>query len=189
MKKKGRTRCLPPSTSWPRTNLLTFSFTTVLAVLGIALSSNIGVENVNKFLYLIPYFLIIPFEGRIAYYRLIHARISAYLEMMIPQDRSLNIAGKKAPEKQTWFFIVIAFLNNFEMFFLSSATAIVFYCKYPYPTEGKLSQMDWLMLSLPLVLSVFVGVIIVYTFNYEKWKSRYRKEWEKHKDSSILIAY
>lgn len=114
-----------------RTSLLTFSFTTVLAILGIALSDNGG--NINPFAYLVPYLLIIPFEGRIAYYRLIHARISAYLEMVTPQDTSLDIAGEKVPEKQTWFFSRIALLNNCEMLFPSAATAIVFYGKYPFP--------------------------------------------------------
>lgn len=43
--------------------------------------------------------------------------------------------------------------------------------------------MDWLMLALPIVLSAFVGVTVAYTFNYGKWKARYRSEWEKYKDS------
>ena len=164
-----------------RTNLLTFSFTTVLAILGIALSNN-G-ENINPVAYLVPYLLIIPFEGRIAYYRLIHARVSAYLEMVTPQDTSLDIAGEKVPEKQTWVFNIIALLNNCEMLFLSVATAIVFYGKYPFPSVKEFSQMDWLMLALPIILSAFVGVTVAYTFNYGKWKSHYRKEWEKHRDS------
>ena len=163
-----------------RTTLLTFSFTTVLAILGVAISSRL--ENVYPVIYLVPYFLIVPFEGRIAYYRLIHARVSAYLEMVTPKDRSLSIAGVKVPEGQTWFFHVIAVLNNYEMFFLSIATAIVFYVKYPYPTCAGFAPLDWALLSAPIIFTTFVGITIVYTFNYEKWKARYRAEWEKHRN-------
>ena len=161
-----------------RTSLLTFSFTTVLAILGIALSSD--AKNVSPFAYLIPYLLIIPFEGRIAYYRLIHARISAYMELIIPQDRCLDIWGKAVPEKQTRFFNIIAFLNNYEMLFLSVATAIIFYTKYPFPTLKEFSLTDLFMLVIPIIASAFVGVIVAYTFNYNKWKKYYHCEWEKH---------
>lgn len=169
-----------------RTSLLTFSFTTVLAILGIALSDK-G-ENTPPILYLVPYLLIIPFEGRIAYYRLIHARISAYIEMVIPEDVSLDIAGTQVSEKQTWFFNIIAILNNYEMLFLSIATAIVFYCKYPFPLWDEFSKVDWIMLIVPIIFSTFVGVTVAYTFNYSKWKAHYRKEWEKHRVLKLFIV-
>ncbi len=161
-----------------RTNLLTFSFTTVLAILGIAISNNS--ENVNPLVYLVPYILIIPFEGRIAYYRLIHARISAYLEMVVPEDTTLDTIGVHVPEKQTKFFDVIAALNNYEMFLLSLATAIVFYLKYPFPSLNAYSRIDWLMFVVPFILSGFVFLITAYAFDYGKWKERYRDEWNKY---------
>lgn len=160
-----------------RTSLLTFSFATVLAILGIAISSD--AEKVNPFLYLVPYMLIILFEGRIAYYRLIHARISAYLELVIPEDRHLDILGENVPEGQTGFFNVIAILNNYEMVFLSVATAVVFYIKYLFPAQDGLSAADGLILMLPVIASALVGIIVAYTYNYGKWKRQYRREWEK----------
>lgn len=51
-----------------RNTLLTFSFTAVLAVLGIAISTD--VSEMNPWICLIPFFLIIPFSARISYYRL-----------------------------------------------------------------------------------------------------------------------
>jgi len=93
----------------------------------------------------------------------------------------MDIVGKKVPEKQTRFFNVIAVLNNYEMLFLSVATAIVFYCKYPFPPLIKFSKLDWLMLILPIVFSSFVGLTVAYTFNYGKWKTRYFNEWERSK--------
>lgn len=162
-----------------RTSLLTFSFTAVLAILGIALSDKSS--NVPPLAYLLPYLLIIPFEGRITYYRLIHARISAYMEMVIPEDRSLDIAGVEVPEKQTWFFNIIALLNNCEMLFLSAATTLVFYCKYPFPWGEKFSNKECIMFLIPAIPFAFVIKIISYTYNYGKWKARFRREWEKHR--------
>ena len=46
-----------------RNNLLTFAFTTVLAVIGIAFA-NLD-KDIPPLLYLLPHFLIIPFAARI----------------------------------------------------------------------------------------------------------------------------
>lgn len=161
-----------------RTSLLTFAFTTVLAILGIAIS-NSG-ENVNPLVYLIPYLLIIPFEGRISYYRLIHARISAYLELAVPKDTTLDIIGERVPEKQSRFFDVIAILNNYEMLFLSFATTAVFYTKYPFPCVNEFSNKDLFMFITPIILFAFVGLIGAYAFDYGKWKKKYSEEWKKY---------
>lgn len=159
-----------------RTSLLTFSFTTVLAILGLALTANI---YVNPITYLVPYCLIIPFQARISYYRLIHARVSAYMEEFCPEDVKFSILAVEVPEKQTGFFAVIARLVNYEMFILSCATAALFYFKYSFPTLQNFSGKDWIMLSLPVALSALVFAIITYAYNYGEWKKRYRAEWKK----------
>lgn len=159
-----------------RTNLLTFAFTTVLAVLGLALS--VDNDTINVIAFLVPYFLIIPFEGRIAYYRIIHARISAYLEVVIPADRSLDIIGVAVPEKQSNFFNIIVLLNNYEMFFLSCATALVFYSKYPVSLQA-FQMKDYFLCLIPLVLSAFVLLIVAYAFNYDRWKKKYKDKWKQ----------
>lgn len=83
------------------------------------------------------------------------------------------------PEGQTGFFNVIAILNNYEMVFLSVATAVVFYIKYPFTAQDGLSAADGLILMLPVIASALVGIIVAYTYNYGKWKRQYRREWEK----------
>lgn len=49
-----------------RNTLLTFSFTAVLAILGLALSINM--DSYTAWLCLVPFCLIIPFTARISYY-------------------------------------------------------------------------------------------------------------------------
>lgn len=159
-----------------RTSLLTFSFTTVLAILGIALAEN---ESINPMTYLIPYCLIIPSQARISYYRLIHARIAAYMEIASPRDVKFDVVGENVPEKQTKFFTVIAILVNYEMFILSCTIAFIFYSKFPFPKLNRFTNIDCLMVLLPIILSALVFVIITYAYDYGKWKKRYRTEWEK----------
>mgnify|MGYP000531388920 FL=1 len=61
-----------------RNNLLTFSFTSVLTVLGVALAMNL--DEISSWICLIPFLLIIPFSARIAYYRLATAHINSFLK-------------------------------------------------------------------------------------------------------------
>ncbi len=58
-----------------RTSLLTFSFTTVSAVLGLAFG--LDNENINPYLFLAPFFFIIPFTAR-SYIIKLFMRISAH---------------------------------------------------------------------------------------------------------------
>ena len=61
-----------------RNSLLTFSFTAVLTVLGIAIADDM--DSISAWLCLIPFLLIIPFTARISYYRLASAHINSFLK-------------------------------------------------------------------------------------------------------------
>ena len=60
-----------------RNSLLTFSFTAVLTVLGIAIANDM--DSISAWLCLIPFLLIIPFTARISYYRLASSHINSFL--------------------------------------------------------------------------------------------------------------
>lgn len=175
-----------------RTSLLTFAFTTVLAVLGVAL----GTENsdISVYMYLIPYCLIIPFSARIVYYRLIHAHISAFLIVYAPEKMRFRLGGSTNPrinavsEKQTPFFIVIAFLNNFEMSILALTCAAIFYFKF-FSEKGDFSIIEWLICLIPIILTIFVIVITIYGYNYSKHLCRYKKKWEELYKKNINEKY
>lgn len=170
-----------------RISLLTFAFTTVLAVLGVA----IGTENkdISVYMYLIPYCLIIPFSARIVYYRLVHAHISAFLMVYSPEKMlfrlgsSTNSEKNIVSEKQTKFFNVIAFLNNYEMSILSLTCAVIFYFKFfSEKTEIEnieLTTIEWIMCIVPIVLTILVIVITAYGYDYSKHLYRYKEKWEE----------
>jgi len=107
-----------------RTNLLTLSFTTVFALLAIALTAE--PEKINSFIFIMPFFLIIPFAARITYYRIIYARMYAFLMTFAPDDMQFAIIGKQVPENHHPKFSIITFLNNYELFLLAFVNVIVF---------------------------------------------------------------
>ena len=65
--------------------LLTFTITTTVAVLSLALSQN------STILYLIPFCILIPMSMRIAYYRAAMSKLSAYMIVFLEK----NIDGMK----------------------------------------------------------------------------------------------
>lgn len=159
-----------------RNNLLTFSFTTVLAVLGVA----IGTESTDfsVYMYLIPFCLILPFTARIVYYRIIYAHISSFLMTYAPEKMKFDIGTKKVPEKQSTFFSVMAFLVNYEMAILASTCAVIFYCKYFSTAQGFYAK-DLFVWLLPLLLVGIVVAIIAFGYNYTKHQKNYQKKWEQ----------
>lgn len=111
-----------------RNNLLTFSFTAVLAVLGIALQMEM--DSVCSWICLIPYFLIIPFSARISYYRVASAHINSFLRVFASDRMQFEIGTTTVKEKNCAHFGVIAWLVNHEMVLLGVACSCLFYFKY-----------------------------------------------------------
>ena len=158
-----------------RNQLLTFSFTTVLAVLGVALSiENLG--SLNSIICLIPYLLIIPFEARISYYRLEDAHISSFLAVFAEDKHKYPIGAKTVNEGVCKYYKLMAWLINNEMALLGIATGLVFYIRYIPSVEG------WnCLLSVPLVIPIISEAIIIIltdsTRDYGKLKAKFETEW------------
>lgn len=159
-----------------RNTLLTFSFTTVLAALGVALSSDS--EELSVYIYLLPFCLLIPFTARIVYYRIVHARITSFLMVYAPEKMQFSLRGKNVPENQTKYFNVIAVLVNFETTILSIACALIFVFKY-LDTYTLNEISSYLIFAIPIVLVLIVFSISLYGFKYSKHQKRYFKLWEQ----------
>lgn len=110
-----------------RNNILTFSFATVLMTFCLSLASEI---DYSVWLYVVPYFVIIPFSGRYMYYRIASAHLISFL--CVYDEKGTGFWGglKYVPEAQSQSFKVIAILVNFEMLFLSVAVALMASIKY-----------------------------------------------------------
>lgn len=164
-------------------NLLTFSFTAVLAVLGIAFS-NINSENlIPSFLYLLPFCLIIPFTARITYYRISGARIESFLDIFYPESRIFSRGCLFVKEKQNYKFNIISFLVNFEMFILSYVCTILFINDL---LSNQSSEMFFpLQICCSIVCLILEIIIILQGYNYEKIYLHFRNKWKLY---SILFG-
>ena len=162
-----------------RNNLLTFSFTAVLAILGIALQMEMDVVSAS--ISLLPFLLIIPFAARISYYRLSSAHIGAFLRVYARDRVRFEVGAKDVPEavgmnKNYWG---IAFLVNHEMVLLGLACCVVFYMKY-IPCIDLYHWWYYIGLVVPLILEIVVFVVAHSTDNYSGMVKRFKSEWERH---------
>lgn len=163
-----------------RNNILTFSFTAVITIIGIALSMNL--DTITVWICLVPFCLIIPFTARISYYRLASAHISSFLRKFAESDMRFTIGSDTVKEGRDKYYTGIAWLVNHEMVILSVATSCVFYIKYIYLVE-RWSRMEYLSLSVPIVLSLIVYIISDGTYNYKKIVDNFVVEWNDYADA------
>lgn len=155
-----------------RNNLLTFSFTAALAIMGLAFTGE--AENMPM-VYLLPFFLILPFTGRITYYRVSEARLAVCLEKSELRDY-VNKFDSRVPERRDGMHGIIAILVNYEMFFLSIACLLLCYCKYPKEI-AEFQRKDYLYFGVAIMCVVLVFCIITSAFNFDNLKKHYRDKW------------
>lgn len=159
-----------------RNNLLTFSFTAVLAILGLAFTKD--VDNIAA-IYLLPFFLIIPFTGRIVYYRNEEARIGVLLENS-GRRKTLNGYNKAVKESRGRTYNLVAVLVNFEMLFLSIACLMVCILKYPKGLS-EFNGLDVLYFSVAVLCTIIVFCIIKWAYNFDNVRNYYEKTWGESK--------
>jgi len=161
-----------------RHSFLTFAFTTTLAILGVAFTSDIK----NEWLFLAPFFLIVPFTARIAYLRQTHAHYSSFLRVFYSEEMIWGqLTRTYCPIRRNRADIIIEVLVNFEMFFLSLCCTAVFFYKYPTPIADFLF-IDWVKCSIPILLSGIVVALTMAGYNYGKMMKKYEEKWIKAKN-------
>lgn len=163
-----------------RNNLLTFSFTAVLTVLGVALAID-DMNSLSSWICLIPFFLIIPFSARISYYRLASAHIISFLKFFIQSDMQFEIATHCVRESKCKHYDLIAWLVNHEMFLLGVASSCTFYLKYISSIE-KLCFFDYISMIVPILLILIVYVISDSVFHLDKLMDDFANDWNRYND-------
>jgi hypothetical protein len=160
-----------------RNNLLTFSFTSVLAVLGVALAMDMN--SISAWICLIPFLLIIPFTARISYYRLASAHITSFLKSFGKLDMQFELETNIVREGICKHYKLIAWLINHEMVLLSIATSLTFYLAYILSiSEWKL--YNYISLLIPVILTALVFIIADSTYSYKKLMDDYSAKWEQY---------
>lgn len=159
-----------------RNSLLTFSFTAVLTALGIGFAMES--DNTNVYVFLLPFFIIIPFTGRMAYYRIWSAQIKEYLCLYAEELSTYPIIGRSVPIEHGVMGTILAILVNYEMFFLACATTLLFFLKYPVKFVDFVVR-DWCICSLPIILTFITFFIITAVYDYKKLRKYYKSKWEE----------
>lgn len=166
-----------------RNNLLTFSFTAVLTVLGVAMTMNM--DTVSTWICLIPFLLIIPFTARISYYRLASAHIGSFLRKYSKTDMKFELGAMVVSESKCKRYNLIAWLINHEMVLLGIATSITFYFKY-IVSVNSWTIWNYISLIVPTIFIVIVYVISDSTYNYNKLLRDFGVEWDKYIKSDFI---
>lgn len=162
-----------------RNNLLTFSFTVTLAVLGIAIAESMDTNS--SWMCLVPFFLIIPFAARISYYRLASAHINSFLRKFAPTFMNFEIGAHTVSEERCKHYKLIAWLVNHEMFCLGMATTCTFYFKYSLSLESWRFN-NYLNITIPIILNIIVYMISDSTYSYNKMLSDFLTEWDRYEN-------
>lgn len=161
-----------------RNNLLTFSFTAVLTILGIALQ--LELNAISAWVCLLPYLLIVPFTARISYYRLSSAHISSFLRIYAKDRVQFELNAERVKESNGIIkgYRQLSFLVNHEMFLLGIASSLVFYLKFIPCTNGQL-WWNYVGYIAPIALATWVFCISHSTNKYDDILKRYKEHWEK----------
>lgn len=163
-----------------RNNLLTFSFTSVLIVLGVALEINMN--SISAWICLIPFLLIIPFTARISYYRLASAHINSFLRKFGQKDMQFELGASVVNEGECTRYDLIAWLVNHEMVLLSVATSGVFYFKYIISIK-EWEFGNYISLLIPIVLIYFDFIIANSTYDFKKLLDDFSTKWDNYANS------
>ena len=160
-----------------RNNLLSFSFTAVLAILGLTI--NATMDKISSWICLLPYLLIIPFSARISYYRLSSAHINSFLRIFAEDKMKFELGTSLVPEKIFNGYRLISWLVNHEMVLLGVISSLVFGIKYWNCVEVW-SAWDCLSLVFAFILIFVVYYITDLTNDYKKLISDYSIKWRMY---------
>lgn len=160
-----------------RNTLITFTITTTIAVLTLALSQNI------TSLYLLPLCIIIPMSIRIVYYGIGIAKLSAYMIVFLENDLDgikwetrnfsiINIDSKLSMKN-------LVFLRNYQCLFLS----LICYGLYvfDYIKDKEITLMTIFNLVWPLLFIILEMVITHYINSVDKERAEWIKKWKNIK--------
>ena len=152
----------------------------MLAVLGVAISTD---EKIHAWVFLIPFFLIIPFTARIAYYRMAYAHLISFLKVFAAERTNFDLGVESVPENcgcSTFSFKLMDWLMNHEMLLLGIATDFVFYYKYILQIEV------WdigahIGLIVPLLCTTIVYLLSDAVYSFTDLRINFRQKWEDYK--------
>lgn len=156
-------------------SLMTFTLTTVVAILTFALTKK------NELLYLLPFCIIIPMYMRIAYYRSAMVKLSAYMIVFLENKlEGINWETKNSClmnniDKKTRKIVLRA--DYYEGVVVSAICYILYFYNH---IKGKtINILLIFQLFVPFLLVAWIFIIVKHINNIESEKQEWIKEWQR----------
>lgn len=136
-----------------RTTLLTFSFTSVITIIGFGISNY---KTIPCVIYLLPIIIVMVFSCRIAYYIDQQSRWGAYLAVYHEnsikyKDVYKNVVPEFADKNK-----IISFITKNELLMMSVVSAIMYYIKFF--GEYNIKKEKYLCVVLFMIPILFLGI-------------------------------
>lgn len=166
-----------------RNDILTFSFATVIAALGLAL----GIEQMSvyqTFLLFIPFAIIIPFQARLSYYRLEGAFKTSFLKKHALQYSMLEQKEEKVSEQigiNGIAYSIISWLVNHELLILGAACCTIFWMKYFDGIFERTKTATVIGIGISLLCMFLVWFLGHATKKYGEIIRKYDDQWSPSK--------
>ena len=176
-----------------RNDILTFTFSIVITALGVGLAFKSD-DPVIAYLFLLPFFIIVPFQARLTYYRMEDAHIRAYFAIYRPEWDTFYVNARNEIVQVgesiglgKLSYRAIAWLMNHEMVVLSWALAGIFYFRY-CPTIQEWDAGVWVSLAAPVVLIFLVWWFASAAGKFRKVFRNYADGWQLLKEKELETA-
>lgn len=170
--------------------LLTFTITTVVAILTFAFVQ----EDINPYLFLLPFCIIIPISMRIAYYRTTMVKISAYMIVFLEKELQdinwetrnaefvkLSNSNVRKSSRKSYIFTKLTVLRYFECLLLSIVCYVIYLCTY-LPNQSCSFELICHVI-FPLFFVIFEALITKRINSTNQDRVKYRQYWGKIKEN------
>lgn len=152
---------------------LMFAFTTTIAT--IASLFLIDLSNIATWWCIVPFSVIIPFQARISYSRIVYAKMEAYIYVFYPQK--FKFLKRQVKDLRGMIGKFIAVIVNYELALLAISLDIL------YIILGKKEIEIKMLLDVDCIV-IFIATIIVialatYTFPYDYFWRKFIREYEE----------
>lgn len=159
--------------------LLTFTITTVVAVLSFVFLQ----DEINPFLFLLPFGIIIPMSMRVTYYRSTIIKLSSYIIVYLEKElndinwetRNMKLISNRNYNKNC--FKKLAVLRDYEFIILSVLCYIMYFIFYVFYNEFSFIML--LNVIWPLIFLFIEGVITSRINSIDRERKVWINRWKK----------
>ena len=159
-----------------RHTYLMFAFTTTIAAIAALLI--VDYSDIVSWGCVVPFAIIIPFQARISYARLTHAKMEAYICVYYPKE--FKFLKKQVKDLRGRIGKFISIIVNFELFLLS----VVIDLLYLIVNKEKLGiNLIFKMESIIIVVAtIIVFILAIYSFPYDRFWKKYIAEYKANRN-------